>query len=203
MEKFAVDVVLLPFEEIMDEAIKINKELLKKNPNKIVLNKENCLPHISILMGYLDEDDLPNVEKELQNIAKQFSSLNLKLIKLYADIIPTGEKVSCLGIEKTKYLQAIHEIVVKNIGPYLTHEGTIEMLYNPAEVDKVTLFWINNYVKDSSFEKFFPHITVGFGETNKKFNFPISLTVSKLALCHLGNYCTCRKILLLSELSKS
>ena len=48
MAKIAVDVVLLPSEEMMDKAIEINRELLKRFDNKIILNKENCLPHISL-----------------------------------------------------------------------------------------------------------------------------------------------------------
>ena len=59
-----------------------------------------------------------------------------------------------------------------------------------------------NYPEKSSFENFFPHITIGYGEINN-FSFPIIFSVSKLALCHLGNHCTCRKILASTNLKKS
>ncbi len=44
---------------------------------------------------------------------------------------------------------------------------------------------------------------IGIGEVENEIcgiEFPIQFTASKLALCHLGNYCTCRKILSLHDL---
>ena len=52
MPKIAIDVVLLPPEEIMDKAIEINRQLAD---DPIKLNKENCLPHVSLCMGVVEE----------------------------------------------------------------------------------------------------------------------------------------------------
>ena len=84
-QKLAVDVVLLPSEEIVDKAIELNKELIKKFDKKIILNKENCLPHISLAMGCINENDLPAIEKILEEIAKQFPLLNLTLVNAYSE----------------------------------------------------------------------------------------------------------------------
>jgi len=65
MAEIAVDVVLLPSEEMADKAIAANKELLKQCADKIVLDKENCLPHISLAMGCIDERDIADIEKIL------------------------------------------------------------------------------------------------------------------------------------------
>ena len=73
MSRIAVDVVLLPDETITHRAIEINAELVKRFGNKIVLNKENCLPHISMAMGCLEETDIASVEKVLEEIAKETS----------------------------------------------------------------------------------------------------------------------------------
>jgi hypothetical protein len=63
------------------------------------------------------------------------------------------------------------------------------------------LAWIKSYPEKSSFERFSPHITIGYGEIND-YSFPpqgvlrtMKFAVSRLALCHLGNHCTCRRIL--------
>ena len=58
MGRKAVDVVLLPSEQMMDKAIEANGELVKRFGGKIVLNRENCLPHISLAMGCVDERDI-------------------------------------------------------------------------------------------------------------------------------------------------
>lgn len=201
MAKIAVDVVLLLSEEIIDLAIEVNRELLKTFDNKIVLNKESCLPHISLAMGAIERDNLINIDNILQKLANQFSSMPLNIIDIYVDTIPTGKKVSGLKIEKTNELQLLHESIMKKLNSYFSYDITLNMIYSPPQVEKITLFWIKNYLKKSSFENFFPHITVGFGETDKV-KLPVNFTASKLALCHLGNYCTCRKILLSTELIK-
>lgn len=194
MARIAVDIVLLPSDEMTDYVIEVNRELLKTFDNKIILNYENCLPHISLAMACIDEKDIPDIEKILHDIAKQYSFSELRVVGIYAETTPTGKKVSCFKIEKTKELRLLHEEVMQRLAPYFTYDVTTPMLFSPPEVEQATLFWIKNYPEKSSFENFSPHITIGFGETNKV-GLPIKFAASKLALCHLGNHCTCRKIL--------
>jgi len=201
MAEIAVDVVLLPSEEIADKAIAANKELLKQCADKIVLDKENCLPHISLAMGCIDERDIDNIEKVLRTIAKQSSLGQLNIIGIHTGTNSAGEKVSVFQIEKTEALQLLHEEVMQKLAPYFSYDVTADMVLSPPMAGESTLAWIKNYPEKSSFEKFSPHITIGYGEIND-YSFPIKLAVStarcpveKLALCHLGNHCTCRKIL--------
>jgi hypothetical protein len=55
MAKIAVDVVLLPSERVTNQAIEANKGLLKQYADRIVPDKENCLPHITIGYGQVDD----------------------------------------------------------------------------------------------------------------------------------------------------
>ena len=71
MSRIAVDVVLLPDETMTNRAIEINAELVKKFGDKIVLNKANCLPHISLAMGCVEEADITSIGKVLEAIAKE------------------------------------------------------------------------------------------------------------------------------------
>jgi len=201
MAEIAIDVVLLPLEEMADKAIAANKELLKQCADKIVLDKENCLPHISLAMGCIDERDIADIEKILQAAAKQSSLGQLNIIGIHTGTNSAGEKVSVFQIEKTEALQLLHEEVMQKLAPYFSYDVTADMVLSPPMAGESTLAWIKNYPEKSSFEKFSPHITIGYGEIND-YSFPIKLTVStarcpveKLALCHLGNHCTCRKIL--------
>ncbi len=194
MAEIAVDVVLLPLEEMADKAIAANKELLKQCPDKIVLDKENCLPHISLAMGCIDERDTADIEKVLRTIARQNSLGRLSVIGIHTGTNSAGEKVSVFQIEKTEALQLLHEEVMQRLSPYFSYDVTVDMVLSPPMAGESTLLWIKNYPEKSSFEKFSPHITIGYGEINN-FSFPIKFTASKLALCHLGNHCTCRRIL--------
>lgn len=202
MAEIAVDVVLLPTEEMADKAIAANKELLKQYAHKIVLDKENCLPHISLAMGCIDERNIEEIDKILKTAAKESSLGQLSAVCIHTESNRAGEKVSVLEIEKTEALQSLHEEVMKRLEPYFSYDVEANMVLSSSETGESTLDWIKNYPEKSSFEKFFPHITIGYGEINN-FSFPIKFTVSKLALCHLGNHCTCRKILASTNLKKS
>jgi 2'-5' RNA ligase len=200
MGRKAVDVVLLPDEMMMDRAIAANSKLVEKFGEKIVLNKKSCLPHISLTMGCVDENDITAIEKVLKEIAEKSSLTELNVIGIQTSTNSVGEKVSVFEVEKTNELQSLHEEVMEQLATYLNADVTADMLYNPAEVGQSTLLWIKNYRAKSSFENFFPHITIGYGEIND-LSFPIRFSAPRLALCHLGSHCTCRKILASTEIA--
>ena len=109
MAKIAVDVVLLPSDEMADKVIEANKELLKQYADKIVLNKEDCLPHISLAMGCIDEKDIAEIERVLQTIANQYSLGQLNITGIHTETNSVGEKVSVFEIERTEALQSLHK----------------------------------------------------------------------------------------------
>lgn len=200
MTKIAIDVALIPSEEMMEKAIEINKELLKTNDDKIVLGKEQNLPHMTLCMGALEESDIPKVEKILSEIAPQFSALQLEVVSPALSEPVEGRKISYLKIETTEELQRLHEAVMKRMLPLLTYDDvTIEMVFHPPYPDAISLSWIKGYKEKSCFERFKPHITIGAGEI-KDLKVPIKFTADRLILAHLGNYCTCRKVLASVEL---
>lgn len=202
MGRIAVDVVLLPDEVMTNKAIEVNAKL----GGEIVLNKENCLPHISLAMGCIDERDVPAIEKALTAIAERCTIGELKIIGIHKSTNLSddsqdsrGETVSVFEVEKAKELQSLHEKVMEQVQPYFSSVATGDMIYGDEEVADTTLEWIKNYRENSSFGKFYPHITIGYGQVEEQ-QFPISFTAEKLALCHLGNHCTCRKVLISIEL---
>jgi 2'-5' RNA ligase len=199
MGKKAADIVLLPDEVMTAKAIEANVELVRRFGEKIILNKSNCLPHISLAMGCINDGDIAAAEKILKSIVKEHTLSGLTVLGLRVSGNSKGEKVSAFEVEKTEELQSLHETIMKRLELYLSQNVTAEEI-NDDEVAETTLSWIKKYREKSSFGKFFPHITLGYGELNNMPSFPIKFTASKLALCHLGNHCTCRSILALIEL---
>jgi len=200
MARIAVDVVLLPSNEMTNKAIEANAELVRKFGEKIVLNKESCLPHVSLAMGCIDEKDLTSIGKVLEVIAQESSFGNFKVVGIRTSTNARGEQVSVFEIEITEKLQSLHEKVMKKVTPFFNYDVTGDMIYGHEQVAQTTLLWIKNYPEKASFANFLPHITIGYGEIERP-AFPIKFTASKLALCHLGNHCTCRKILVSSDLA--
>ncbi|MFZ5391005.1 MAG: hypothetical protein ACOZAJ_01895, partial [Patescibacteria group bacterium] len=84
--------------------------------------------------------------------------------------------------------------IMTELDPYLSYKAGISDCLVPPEVNEKTLYWINNYKIKSSFNNFYPHITLGISKLQDK-EVDINFIASRLAIGHLGNYCTCRKIL--------
>jgi len=198
MARIAVDVVLLPSEEMAGAAIEANRELLKQCPDRIVLDRQNCLPHVSLAMGCIDEGGVADIEKVLRRVAGEFPPGQLSFIGVHVGTNSAGEKVSVIGVERTQRLQMLHEEVMRVLSPYFSYDVTSDMVLSPPPACESTLLWIRNYPRNSSYERFLPHITIGYGQIGD-FAFPTRFTASKLALCHMGNHCTCRKVLASAE----
>lgn len=178
----------------MAKAIEINTELVKSFGCEIVLDK-HCLPHISLCMGVVDDREMPQVKKILEGIARDLLVFELTAEGMEVYAIPGSKKVSGITIGNTPALQKLHEAVMQSLRHLLSYEVDASMLYDPPRIQAITLDWIKGYAaKHANPGLFHPHLTVGFGETDK-FSFPIDFTANTLALCQLGNYCTCRQIL--------
>jgi len=202
MSKIAVDIVLLPEEAMMDCAIAANARLasakrddaglVKKSGDEIILNKKNCLPHISLAMGCINREDLDDIGEILLSLVKLTPKM-LNVVGIQKTINSTGEIVSVIQIERSSRLQELHEKICDTVGRYLAFDVTEEMIAG-GRAGPSTLEWIKSYPAKSSCSNFSPHITVGYGDLP---DFPLlsDFAVSRLALCHLGNHCTCRYIL--------
>ncbi|NKE71833.1 2'-5' RNA ligase family protein [Candidatus Manganitrophus noduliformans] len=195
LNKCAVDIVLLPSEEIMDAALQMNQELLPHFEKKIVLDRNRCLPHLSLAMGALKEEDLPAAANFLEEIASYFPPIPLIFTGIDAGPIATGETVTAWKVDPTAVLQSLHETVFNRLSPLLTHDATAEGFIDFPDVAPASVDWVNRYPDAAAFARFSPHITLGIGALAPDRSFPPRGAASRLALCHLGNYCTCREIL--------
>jgi 2'-5' RNA ligase len=135
MTKKAIDVVLVPSEDMMDKAIAINRELLKRGEaKKMVLNKTDCLPHISILMGCVADTDFPAVIRHINKIASHYPEFHLQITEVQQEGSST-----VLNIQPDDRLQKLHETIVEQLSPFLTYDTSAAMLYHPERPDKPLL----------------------------------------------------------------
>lgn len=194
-EKIAVDVVLLPSQEIINRAIEINRELRKQWPEGYInFDNGECLPHLSLAMGVLEKNNVPAAKNILEEVAENYSELSLSIDKIdTAEDATLHEIISVFRIKNTPTLQKLHEVLMERLSKYLTYDAQASM-FATAYVKEGSIRWVNTYREKSSYQHFSPHITLGAGKV-ERIKLPIVFRPSKLAICHLGNYCTCRKIL--------
>ena len=202
-KKIAIDVVLLPPEEIMDLCIAINKKCAAEGKAKALLGKKDFIPHLSLGIGCVEEKDLPKIKSILKNIAARFAPVKVELHELYHYISKTDSKKAYgFRAKITPEIQHFHETVMRELDNFFSYDTTTEMLYkDQGEVIQVLSPAFTKYKENYGFENYKPHITLMCHEVTFK-ELPIKFTSSTIVLCHLGDHCTCRKILFSTPLAK-
>lgn len=194
MSKIAVDIVLLPDRAVTETAIAANRDLVRRCGRHIVLD-EGHLPHISLAMGCIETRDVEPAEKVLQTIAGECPPGKLAITGIATTLNARGLQVSSFILAQTEALQTLHERVMTEIQAYFSYDVTAEMVYGQEDVAETTLAWIRGFREKAAFKAFFPHITIGYGMVTEPMTFPMPCAPPTLAICHLGNHCTCRKVL--------
>ncbi len=194
MTVLAVDVVLIPSAALFDAAITLNRALQGEPDAPIVLNSSDCFPHVSLAMGGVRADEIPAVATAIETVAAAYSGVELVPTAFHARQSSTGYVVTSVELERTSPLQALHERVMRAMEPYVIGDATPEMFVDPAAVTPSTVGWVREYAAVASFDRFWPHMTLGMGTLPDGLPLPARGPASRLALCHLGPHCTCRRI---------
>lgn len=194
MTRIATDVVLLPDRIMTARAIEINERLVCQYSSEIALNGTDCLPHISLAMGCIEERQIGAAGEVLERLAQEVPVRQLTAIEIRHTHNSQGEVTVLLEMERTQELQTLHERVMEEMERFFNHDVTSVRFYDDV-VTETTLDWVRNYPQKAGGDRFSPHITLGYGQVECAFSLPVTFAVERLALCHLGNHATCRKVL--------
>jgi hypothetical protein len=186
--------VVLPDEAVAELAVRLNGALVREYDSPIVLDPETCVPHVSLAMGGINTTAVEPVGERLRRITRLAPVATLDVTGIAVATNSRGETVSSFAVKRTEDLQALHEAVMTDVGPLLSHDVNESMVYDGVATEG-TLAWIRDYPDKAAHDLFFPHITLGYGKASTAMTFPIPFLAVRLALCHLGNHCTCRKVL--------
>lgn len=194
MAKIAIDVALLLPDRINNICIGINRKAGADAFSD--LSKNNNHPHITLAMGVIDESDLPEVQTKLEYISKQFSSLKLEITGIYFEITPESKKSYGFVVELTNELKRLHWEIMKELLPIFSYGVDKKMFFLDSDenFNEVSKYWVDNYGKKHlDPNNYYPHISLKCKKASYD-GLPIKFSASRLAVCQLGNYCTCRKI---------
>lgn len=195
MKPLAVDIVLIPDVHLFDQALSINADLVRHHHSDIVLHATQCLPHISLAMGGIDQDDICNIKQTLHAIWRVYPLDALLHTKgLVYKTNAKGETISSIELGNNKDLQTLHEKVMELIGPYFKYAITEDMFVGEGPIAQSSLDWVNTFKEKSAGEHFWPHITLGYGKA-EAVEVRDTFYADSLKLCQLGNHCTCQKVL--------
>jgi 2'-5' RNA ligase len=182
----AMDVAILPPADVTARAIEFSAALPSER-SQYRLDAEH-LPHITLTQQFVRQDELDSAFARIDEALQQQRPLRL--------VITGGGQSGhtlWLSVERTPDLQELHERVMEALrglerpdgGPHAFFEGQGRM---------GDVLWVAGFRLKSSFGAFTPHITLGHGNEPPSVE-PFAFDATTVAACHLGRFCTCRRVL--------
>lgn len=192
-KSLAIDVVLIPPDDVLTICRKINAELRNQDKRGFPFDATHW-PHITLLQQYIPTAKLPEIFHVLKSIASNTPPLTLQVTHIHSEVFE-GLKISGFEIAQTKDMLRLGLSVTDALEPWIASGDEHSWYRDPGETIRLgSLRWLEQF-RNKTFAKHHPHITLGVGPTPTFQNLPIDFTASRLAVCHLGNFNTCRKIL--------
>lgn len=190
----AIDLVLLPDASTTNCAIVLSEDLLNgKNAKRLILNKQNRLPHISLAMGVITENDMGQLATGLAAMAEAIHTPTLRTMRVKSQPDPT-DAIALIDLERTDELLAVHEQAMKLLAPIRSKNVAADDFADPLPDNSGTIDWVRDFEGSAAYQRFSPHITLGYGHLSNP-AFPEAFLADRLAVCHLGEHCTCSEIL--------
>jgi 2'-5' RNA ligase superfamily len=185
----AIDVALLLPERTAARAVALNRTLSGDRQGSLRLD-ENHLPHITLAQQFVARPTLPALLAALAGIARAQRPLELRV----RDVTTQGVSLT-LAVAPSAHLQRLHEALMAALAEFEeTTGGESSFLPGDEEIRPGDVDWVTHYRRRSSFGCYQPHITIGHGDLEGPVE-PLDFVADRLAVCHLGRYCTCRAVL--------
>ena len=183
----AVDVAILPPPDVSARAIALSAALPTEGSEGLRLDGEH-LPHITLTQHFIREEELEGAFERVDDVVSRHPPLR---------VLATGGGRSghtvWIAIENTPELSALHERLMEALRGYERPGGGPGAFFDgEGRVDDV--LWVASYHLKSSFGSFTPHITLGHGHEEPIVE-PFAFDAATVAACHLGRFCTCRRVL--------
>jgi len=186
----AIDVAILPPETVAGPARRMN-ELLWQQTGLGFRFDDSHLPHVTLLQQVTEQARMAELLAAVERILSDTPPLDLRVVSP-----GKGRTSTWYAIEPTEELERLHERLFEGLAPLALDTITPAAFFaeegEPARADD--LLWVASYREQSSGERFTPHVTLGVGQI-PPLTEPIPFLAGRIAVCQLGRFCTCRKVL--------
>ena len=186
-ELIALDVALLPPPDVSAKAVSLSAALPPDDFQGLRLDDAH-LPHVTLTQLFARVNELDEVLARVDEVVRDRAPMTLR-------VTGGGHAASSvsLAIERTPPLVTLHERLMEALRGLERPDGGTAAFVD-AEGRMRDVLWVAGYRLKSSFHHFAPHITLGHGPRPPAVE-PFSFQADTVALCHLGRFCTCRRIL--------
>lgn len=186
-ELIALDVALLPPADVSEKAIAISAALPDEESQGLRLDGAHA-PHVTLTQLFARVNELDEVLARVGEVVRGAAPMTLRVTGG-----AQGASSVSMAIELTPPLMTLHERLMEALrGLERPDGGTSAFFEDEGRLRDV--LWVAGYRLKSSFHHFAPHITLGHGARPPAVE-PFSFEASAVAVCHLGRFCTCRRVI--------
>jgi 2'-5' RNA ligase len=183
----AIDVAILPPPDISRRAIELSATLPRHESVGLRLGGD-MRPHITLTQQFVQRQEIDTVLDRVGSALAGWAPFRMT-------ITGAGRWGSSvwMAINGTPELTELHRQLMDALHAFERTGGTEAAFFNSdARVGDVE--WVAGFRRSSSYEAFAPHITLGYAATPPPVE-PVTFDATTIAACHLGRYCTCRRVL--------
>jgi 2'-5' RNA ligase len=183
----ALDVAVLPPPGVTARAIAVSAALPAEEFQGLRLD-DSHLPHITLTQMFGRANELDQVFARVDEVVRGFRPMTLRISGG-----GQGTQSVWMEVEKTPALMQLHEQLMEALRGFERPDGGTGAFFD-ADARLRDVLWVTGYRLKSSFHHYTPHITLGHGKEPPAIE-PSGFEADTVAVCHLGKFCTCRKIL--------
>ena len=198
----ALDIAILPPADVMARAVRLSAglsehpsasgRLLEADDDDILRLDGDHLPHITLTQHYVRESDLELAFARVSEVLERQRPLQIHVTgstrnrrTVWMSVTRTPDLLDLHG----RLMAALRAIERQVGGPRAFYDGDAR----PRDVQ-----WVARFRRQASSGAFTPHITLGYTDVTGDVTPPIeplSFEATTVAACHLGRFCTCRRVL--------
>ena len=146
------------------------------------------LPHITLTQQFVRVERLDPLIAQLDRELRNQEPLPLRISGG-----GRGSNSVWMTLERTPALVHLHGLLLRVAEPFEVSDGEASSFLD-GDARERDVRWVREFRRESSFERFTPHITLGHAAEPPPVE-PRDFVATRIAVCHLGRFCTCRRII--------
>jgi hypothetical protein len=182
----AIDIAVLPSPAISQRAIELSAALPENESLGLRLGGD-AIPHVTLTQQFVREEDLDSAFDRVGSALAGFGALSLTVTGA-----GRGQSSVWMSLDLTPALMELHRRLMEILSGLERPDGT-EAAFLGGDARPGDVAWVAGFRRVSSFAAFKPHITLGHASTLPDVE-RLTFEATTIAACHLGKFCTCRRV---------
>lgn len=154
------------------------------------------IPHTSLFQCFIQPQHLDALNEKLQRLVVETPPFIFTITGIDIESLPGNIAYSGFLLSLDEKLKKFQHAVDEAVHPFEVAGDASSFIADSDEnILQLSVNWVTGFRQHHPDGAHYqPHISLGVGKV-KPLEHPIDFTASRFAVCHLGNFNTCRKIL--------